>query len=80
MLLNLTNKHVHAQLVDRDAGRVLAAAHTTESVSRLYKNHVIVILFALHFILFISLTPDFFLASRKIITLHIVGSPRETRR
>lgn len=56
MLLNLTNKHVHAQLVDRGAGRVLTAAHTTESVSPLYKDHVIVILFALYFILFISST------------------------
>ncbi|CAN8071974.1 unnamed protein product [Agarophyton chilense] len=30
LLLRLTNRHVHAQLVDKYAGRVVLAAHTTE--------------------------------------------------
>lgn len=33
LLLNLTNRHVHAQLVDRAAGRVFLGVHTTEQVS-----------------------------------------------
>jgi ribosomal protein L18 len=34
LLLNLTNRHVHAQLVDRHAGRVLIAVHSTQEVGR----------------------------------------------
>lgn len=33
LLLNLTHRHVHAQLVNRRAGTVLFAVHTTEPVS-----------------------------------------------
>lgn len=33
VFLNLTNRHVHAQLVDREAGHVILAAHSTERVS-----------------------------------------------
>lgn len=32
LLLKLTNRHVHAQIVDRAAGTVLVAVHTTEPV------------------------------------------------
>lgn len=35
LLLNLTNRHIHAQLIDRHAGRVILATHTTEPVSRI---------------------------------------------
>lgn len=34
LLLNLTNRHIHAQLVDKNAGRVLVAAHTNEPALR----------------------------------------------
>jgi large subunit ribosomal protein L18 len=30
LLLNLTNRHIHAQLVDRSAGRVIVAVHSNE--------------------------------------------------
>lgn len=30
LLLNLTNRHIHAQLVDRQLGRVVIAAHSNE--------------------------------------------------
>lgn len=30
LVLNLTNRHVHAQLLDRPAGRVVVAAHSNE--------------------------------------------------
>lgn len=30
MVLTLTNRHVHAQVVDREAGRVIASAHSVE--------------------------------------------------
>jgi ribosomal protein L18 len=32
LLLNLTHRHVHAQLVDRAAGRVILAVHSNEPV------------------------------------------------
>lgn len=32
LLLNLTNRHVHAQLVDRHAGRVILGVHSNEPV------------------------------------------------
>lgn len=32
LLLNLTNRHIHAQLVDKKVGRVILAAHTNEPV------------------------------------------------
>lgn len=32
LLLNLTNRHIHAQLLDRHGARVILAAHTTEPV------------------------------------------------
>lgn len=32
LFLNLTNRHIHAQLLDRKAGRVFLAVHTTEPV------------------------------------------------
>lgn len=32
MLLKMTNRHVHAQVVDKEAGRVIVAAHSTEPV------------------------------------------------
>ncbi len=32
LFLNLTNRHIHAQLLDRQAGRVFLAVHTTEPV------------------------------------------------
>lgn len=34
LLLNLTNRHVHAQLVDRGRARVVVAVHTTEPTVR----------------------------------------------
>lgn len=34
LILNLTNRHVHAQLVDRHASRIVLAAHTTEPTLR----------------------------------------------
>ncbi len=33
LLLNLTNRHVHAQLVDRGLGSIVLGVHTTEPVS-----------------------------------------------
>jgi hypothetical protein len=34
LLLNLTNRHVHAQLVDRHAGRVVVAVHSNQEVGQ----------------------------------------------
>lgn len=34
LLLNLTNRHIHAQLVDRLRARVIVAVHTTEPTVR----------------------------------------------
>jgi ribosomal protein L18 len=34
LLLNLTNRHIHAQLVDREGGRVVVAVHSNQGVCR----------------------------------------------
>jgi ribosomal protein L18 len=38
LLLHLTNRHIHAQLVDRVAGRVIIAAHSNEQVRAVYTS------------------------------------------